>query len=62
MATVMACDGPTCTVTADPDAGKAASWLHSTRGLARFDFHDPACLAEWAKAQPSTSTTEVTGR
>jgi hypothetical protein len=53
---VVRCDGPTCDQTVDPDSGTRMSWLSANRGMARFDFHSPACLVEWASEQPDPTT------
>lgn len=57
MSAVVRCDGPGCDVTTDPDSGARASWLTASRGVSRFDFHSPTCLAEWASAQPDPKPT-----
>jgi hypothetical protein len=64
MSNVIRCDGPTCDQTTDPDSGSRMAWLSANRGMARFDFHSPNCLAEWASDQPNPNgtTTVVTGR
>jgi hypothetical protein len=60
MSNLIHCDGPSCDQTTDPDSGTASTWLTANRGLARFDFHTAACMADWAQEQPDKTTARVT--